>query len=166
MQVENIDSFLSYFESIRGRTLRVVRAMPPDMLELRHSPGVFSFGDLARHIVAVERFVFCETVFGRPSRYRSCGPELADGLDKVIGYMEKMHAEAVALLREMTPEQLAGNGISPIGKSVPVNALLRAMVEHEAHHRGEMYVYLALAGVARPPLYGVTEEELRRHSAA
>jgi uncharacterized damage-inducible protein DinB len=166
MEVQNIDSFLSYFESIRGRTLRVVRAMPPDKIELRHSDGVFSFGDLARHIVAVERHVFCETVFGRPSRYRSCGPELADGFDNVLSYMERMHAEAVAEFRKITPQQLAGNGISPIGKSVPVNALLRAMVEHEAHHRGEMYVYLALAGVARPPLYGVTEEELRRHSVA
>jgi uncharacterized damage-inducible protein DinB len=37
------------------------------------------------------------------------------------------------------------------------------MVEHEVHHRGEMYMYLAMLRVPRPPLYGVTEPELRRH---
>ncbi len=29
-----------------------------------------------------------------------------------------------------------------------------------------MYVYLALLGIPRPPLYGVTEPELRSRSAA
>lgn len=166
MEVRNIDTFLSYFESIRGRTMRVVRAAPGDKLEWRHSPGVFSLGDLARHIAAVERYTFAENVFGRPSRYRGCGPEIADGLDNVIAFMEKAHEETVGMLKQITPEQLQGKGITPQGKPAPVGALLRVMVEHEAHHRGEMYVYLALLGVDRPPLYGVTEEELRRASVS
>jgi uncharacterized damage-inducible protein DinB len=40
------------------------------------------------------------------------------------------------------------------------------MIEHEVHHRGEIYVYLALLGVPRPPLYGVTEPELRGFGTA
>jgi uncharacterized damage-inducible protein DinB len=40
------------------------------------------------------------------------------------------------------------------------------MVEHEVHHRGKMYVYLALLGVERPPLYGATDRDLRRFSVA
>lgn len=165
MEVRNIDSFLSYFNGVRKRTLRVLRAAPPDKLEWRHTDGVFSMGDLARHIAEVERHVFAENVFGRPSRYRGCGTDLADGLDSVAGFLEKMHAETVQLLAPMTPEDLNRNGTTPQGTPAPAGALLRAMVEHEIHHRGEMYVYLALLGVERPPLYGVTEPELRRYSA-
>ncbi|MBZ5603520.1 MAG: DinB family protein [Acidobacteriia bacterium] len=166
MEVRNIDSFLSYFESIRKRTMRVLQATPADKLEWRHSEGVFSMGDLARHIAAVERYTFAENVFGRPSRYQGCGTDQADGLENVVAFLEKMHAETVQLLKPLTPEDLERKGITPQGKPAPAGALLRAMIEHEVHHRGEMYVYLALLGVERPPLYGVTEQELRRSSVA
>jgi uncharacterized damage-inducible protein DinB len=38
------------------------------------------------------------------------------------------------------------------------------MVEHEAHHRGQIYVMLSILGVATPPLYGLTEEEVKARS--
>ncbi len=166
MEIGSIDSFLAYFETIRERTLRVVRAVPPGKLEWRHSPDVFSCGDLARHLVAVERFTFAENALGRPSRYQGCGPELADGQEAVIAFMERMHREATEMLRTLTPEHLQGKGLSPQGVPVTAWKLLRAMIEHEVHHRGEMYVYLALLGVPRPPLFGVTEPELRAASVS
>ena len=35
------------------------------------------------------------------------------------------------------------------------------MVEHEVHHRGQIYLMLGMLGVETPPLYGLTEEEVR-----
>jgi uncharacterized damage-inducible protein DinB len=164
MEIQKIETFLPYLDTIHERTVRVVKAIPPEKLEWRHTEGVFSPGDLARHIAAVERYTFTENALGRPSRYPGCGSELADGLDNVIAFMERMHCEAVDLLKTMTPEMLVGKGVSPAGVPITAWKLLRAMVEHEIHHRGELYVYLALAGVPRPPLYGVTEPELRSRS--
>ena len=34
------------------------------------------------------------------------------------------------------------------------------MVEHEVHHRGQIYVYLGMLEVKTPPLFGLTSEEL------
>jgi len=166
MEIRDIESFLAYFETIRERILRVVRAVPPEKLEWRHADDVFSCGDLARHIAAVERYTFTENALGRPSRYQGCGPELAEGHENVLAFMERMHRESVAMLKSLTPDDLAGKGLTPQGVPVTAWKLLRAMIEHEVHHRGEIYVYLALLGVPRPPLYGVTESELRRHSVA
>jgi uncharacterized damage-inducible protein DinB len=166
MEIRSVGSFLRYFESIRERTMRVLRAIPADKLEWRHSPGVFSVGDLARHIAAVERYTFAENVVGKPSRYHGCGPELADGKGNVIAFMERMQAETVEILKDLTPEDLERKGTSPQGVPVTAWKLLRAMVEHEVHHRGEMYVYMALLGIERPPLYGLTEPELRQRSIA
>src|SRR5581483_3952540 len=132
---------------------RVLRATPPEKLEWRHTAGVFSMGDLARHLAATERYTFAENVFGRPSLYQGCGTDLADGLDNVVAFLERTRAETVAMLAGL---DLESRGITPQGKPAPVGALLRAMIEHEIHHRGEMYVYLALMGVERPPLFGVT----------
>ena len=40
------------------------------------------------------------------------------------------------------------------------------MFEHEAHHRGQIYLMLGLLGVATPPLYGLSEPELAARSRA
>ena len=112
---------------------------------------MFSCGDLARHIAAVERYTFAENVLGRPSRYHGCGQELSEGDGSVGAFMERMHRETIEILKPLTPEDLAKKQMSP--QRVPVTAwkLLRAMIEHEIHHRGEIYVYLALLGVPRRP---------------
>jgi uncharacterized damage-inducible protein DinB len=39
------------------------------------------------------------------------------------------------------------------------------MVEYEIHHRGQIYIYLALLGVPTPPLYGLTSEQVVEPSA-
>ncbi|HXM44586.1 MAG TPA: DinB family protein [Bryobacteraceae bacterium] len=102
MEIHNIESFLSYFGGVRARTMRVVEAVPADKIEWRHS-GVFSPGDLARHIAATECYTFAENVLGRPSLYQGCGPELADGRDAIIGIMERLHRETIAILQCLTP---------------------------------------------------------------
>jgi uncharacterized damage-inducible protein DinB len=37
---------------------------------------------------------------------------------------------------------------------------LRALLEHEIHHRGPVYGYFGLLGVPTPPLFGLTSEEV------
>ncbi len=38
------------------------------------------------------------------------------------------------------------------------------MVEHEIHHRGQLYELLGQLGVDAPSLYGLTEPEVRARS--
>jgi uncharacterized damage-inducible protein DinB len=38
------------------------------------------------------------------------------------------------------------------------------MLEHEARHRGQLYLMLGLRGVARPPIYGLTTQEVQARS--
>jgi hypothetical protein len=49
---------------------------------------------MARHVAAVERYTITETVFGRPSRYRGCRPELADGLENVLAFIQPLLSSA------------------------------------------------------------------------
>ena len=160
------ESFLSYFESVRGRTLRVVRCIPPERLEWTHRPGAFTLGDLVRHLAALERWMWAENVSGRPSRYPGHGRELADGFDAVLAYLERMHAESVAIFAALSPEQLQRPCLTPGGAPIATWKWLRAMLEHEAHHRGQIYLMLNMLGVPTPPLYGLTSEEVRARSGS
>lgn len=164
MQITTTSAFLEYFESIRGRTRRVVTCIPPDRIEWTHASGRFTFGDLVRHLAATERWMFAENVAGRPSRYPGHGAELAQGYDGVIDYFDRMHAESVAIFRALPDDALPERCTTPSGVSLPIWKWLRAMIEHEVHHRGQIYLMLGMLDVPTPPLYGMTSEEVRDRS--
>ncbi len=73
MEIRSIAPFLDYWRTIRGRTRRVVACIPRDQIEWSPHPGKFTFGDLVRHLATIERYMYAETVAGRPSRYAGCG---------------------------------------------------------------------------------------------
>lgn len=166
MEIHDIDTFLDYFERIRERTRRVVRLIPPDKLEWRQRDGAFSLGEIVRHIAATERWMFAENVSGRPSAYHGCGTELADGFDAVLDYFETMHGEAMGLFRTVTTDRLREKCLTPGGIEITVWKWLRSMIEHEVHHRGQIYLLLGQLGVETPPLYGLTSEQVRDRSVA
>jgi len=65
----------------------------------------------------------------------------------------------------MTDEDFLRKGTSPEGKPVTAWRMLRAMLEHEIHHRGQIYVYLGILGVPAPSLYGLKEQQVKALSA-
>jgi hypothetical protein len=109
--------------------------------------------------------MYAENVHGRPTRYPGHHRELADGLDAVIALHDRNHSEAMELFRTLSPGQWSGKAVTPAGTSITTWKWARAMIEHEAHHRGQMYLMLGMAGVATPPVFGLTEEQVREVSA-
>jgi uncharacterized damage-inducible protein DinB len=159
-----VASFLEYLERVRHRTRRVVDCIPEDRLEWTWREGKFTLGDLVRHIAAIERYMYGENVQGKPSRSPGHGRELAEGLPAVKAFLERTHGEAVEIFRALTDRDLAGKCVTPAGSPITTSKWLRAMVEHEIHHRGQIYTYLAMLDVPTPPIYGLTSEEVRARS--
>jgi uncharacterized damage-inducible protein DinB len=164
MVIRTIEPFLIYYEKIRHRTVRVIKCIPPHRLDWTYQNGKFTFGDLIRHLASTERFMFAENVQFRKSIYPGHGRELADGYDEVVGYMDRMHQESVEIFARLTDENLGRECITPGGAEIAVWKWLRAMIEHEIHHRGQIYLYLGMLGVATPPLFGLTSEEVLERS--
>jgi uncharacterized damage-inducible protein DinB len=158
--------FLRYWENARQRTRRLVPLVPADRLEWAPRTGGFTSGDLVRHLAAIERWMFAENVAGRPSRYPGHGEELARGKEAVLAYHDAMHGEAMTILGALDEAALAARCTTPGGAAIPAWKWLRSMAEHEAHHRGQLYLHLQLLGVETPPLYGLTSEEVRARSLA
>ncbi len=155
---------IDYFERVRERTMRVVACIPPDRVDWTYKEGKFTLGDIVRHLAAIERWTFAENAQRRPSRYPGHGRELADGYDAVVAYMRAMHAESMAIFRGLSDEDFDARCTTPGGAELAVRKWLRLMIEHEVHHRGQLYLYLGMLDVPAPPIYGLTEEQLRERS--
>jgi uncharacterized damage-inducible protein DinB len=165
MEITSIHTFLPYWENIRNRTMRVIQSIPPEKLEWTYAEGKFTLGDIVRHLATIERYMYAENAQGRPSRYPGHERALADGFDEVIGYIEKLHRESVDIFARLTGEDLQRKCMTPGGAELPTWKWLRAMVEHEVHHRGQIYMYLGILGVETPPIFGLTSEQVRARSA-
>ena len=166
MEIRTIQPFLHYLGNVRERTMRVARCIPPDKLDWSYAPGKFTLGDLLRHIAVVERFMWAETLQGRASRYITHGKELADGYENVIALVERLHAESLEIFATLSDEDLQRKCKTPDGTDITIWKWLRLMTEHEIHHRGQIYLYLAMLGVPTPPLYGLTSEQARARGSA
>lgn len=164
MEITTIGPFLDYWKSVRDRTRRVVAEIPPDKIDWTYAPGKFTLGDLARHLATIERYMYAETVAGRPSAYDGCDRSLAPTHEDVIAFMDRLDKESIEIFSRLTDEDLQKKCETPAGIRITVWKWLRAMVEHEAHHRGQIFQMLAMLGVETHPLYGLTSEEVRARS--
>jgi len=164
MERRAVTELLDYWEKVKGRTRRVVDCIPADRLEWTWKAGKFTLGDTVRHLGAIERYMYAENARRRPSRYPGHGRELADGIDAVRAFFERMHAESMEILRGLSDEDLTARCETPGGASISIGKWLRLMVEHEIHHRGQLYAGLGMLGVETPPIYGLTSEEVRARS--
>lgn len=156
MHFQTIPPFLKYVESVRRRTNRIIRCIPEDKLEWTYKSGKFTFGDLIRHLATIERYMYAENAKFRPSAYPGCGRELADGYAAVMAFFNEKHAESIAIFETVTEADLQRKTVTPAGAELTLWKWLRAMIEHEIHHRGQIYMMLNMLDIETPQLYGLT----------
>jgi uncharacterized damage-inducible protein DinB len=160
MEITTIGPFLDYYEKIRQRTLKAIRFIPPEKMDWTYKEGKFTFADLIRHLGSIERYMYAENARLRPSRYPGHGKNLADGYEHVLAYLNRTHKESMEMFSQLSDDDLQKKCKTPTGTEITVWKWLRAMVEHEIHHRGQIYTYLSMIGQSASPLYGLTSEEV------
>lgn len=164
MEINSAQTFLDYFEKVRFRTERLIPLMPEEMFEWTYKTGKFSFGDLIRHLAGIERFMYAENAQFKPSKYPGHHYDLAPGRSETINYFERLHNESLEIFGSLAPEDLHRKTKTPTGTPITLWKWLRLMIEHEIHHRGQMYMYLSMLDIPSPPMYGLTSEEVLKGS--
>ncbi|MCT2560455.1 DinB family protein [Chryseobacterium herbae] len=161
MEITSVQSFIDYYEKVRVRTLRLIEVVPPEHLDFSYKQGKFTIGDQIRHIASIERYMYGETILGKKSAYQGCGKELADGYDNILAFFNEMHRQTIEIISGLSDEDLNRKCLTPPGNEISIWKWLRAMIEHEIHHRGELYIYLNLLDVKTPQIYGFSAEEVQ-----
>jgi uncharacterized damage-inducible protein DinB len=160
MEINSIAPFIEYYKRIRFRTTEVISLIPEENIEWTYAAGKFTLGDIIRHIATIERYMYAENMLGRPSTYPGCSSDLAAGYSNTVAFLNKLHLESLAIFAGMSPANLQEKCITPGGAAITKWKWLRAMVEHEIHHRGQLFIYLGILGIKTKPIYGLTSEEV------
>jgi len=163
--IRDIPGFIRYFDGVRRRTLAFARAIPPERIDWAPRPGEFTFGDLLRHLAAIEKISIQAVAAGRWGVYPGHDPDLAPDLESAIAYLDAVHAEGVSLLSALPDEILDQPRTDLTGQPLKAWRLLMAMLEHEIHHRSQIASYLAGLGLEPPQIYGLHVDDVAALSA-
>ncbi|MDB4951032.1 MAG: DinB family protein [Gemmatimonadetes bacterium] len=156
--------FLDVFEREHQTTLRVLRGYPDDKLDLRPGEKSMSARELVK-IFVLEQWL-AERAMTEGFDWSSpppAQPELPPTIEGVAQLLDERHRTVVELVRDASDEDLAGTvkfftAPKTLG-DVPKLDFLWGMIYDQIHHRGQLSVYLRVAGAKVPSIYGPSADE-------
>lgn len=162
--ITDIASYLSFFESVRGRTERDVAALPPAAVDwtppaLEGEAG-WTIGQIVGHIGA-SRLYFASAFRDEGWLWEEAAMDPRDQ-STWLPWLETSAARFVALLRD-APDTWLTRRIEMIdspGRALSGWRLLMMMLEHEVHHRSQIDTYAGLQGWPVPQIFGRTKESI------
>ena len=142
--------------------MRVLRAFPAEQSELRPSTKSNSARQIAWTFVIEERFMI-RALSGAPALGADAFPASPDSWEAILDELTRSAAEVERLLAAADDGALAGTVqffVAPkqLG-DIPTVDFLWFMLHDQIHHRGQLSVYLRIAGAKVPSIYGPSGDE-------
>jgi uncharacterized damage-inducible protein DinB len=161
------DVLLAEFDRGAGLTRRVLARVPPDRLEWRPHEKSMTLGRLVTHLAELPGWGASLVETREYDLSQRPPTEQTDlTLDAARARFEaNVAAMRQAILSRTDPELLAPWTLKSEGRELftapRLVALRTLLLEHSAHHRGQLTVYLRLLDVPLPPLFGPSADEGR-----
>ena len=161
MPMNELEMFLAAWDREAAKTVQLLKALPPTQYDFRPDAGGRSLGELSWHLAegdaymsyGIDRGEF--TMEAKPPNIER--PRAVEAL--APGY-ERVHREAVARIRKLTPADLDRTVQFFMGPMTIRDILWNAILAHGIHHRGQLALMCRLAGGQCPGLYGPNREEM------
>jgi uncharacterized damage-inducible protein DinB len=154
-QIQSIPEFLDELKLSRAYTLECAQAMPGEKYEFRPVPEVRSFGQQMVHIseaVAGLYELFVENKKAPTHPFSEGGKEPVLSKEEIIARLGISFDYVERAAARLNPSALRQSTKIFGGKVISKHRMLRFLLDHTTHHRGQTVVYLRLNHI-QPPLY-------------
>ena len=157
-------TYLKFLEGEYERSLRILRAFPDDKLDLKPHDRSKSARDVAWLLVMghglLEKAVTIGFDWSVPPQKM---PDPPKTVAEMAAAMEQQYARLRTAVEQASEERLAGTvqfftGPKQVG-DVPLMDFLWFILFDHIHHRGQLSVYLRMAGAKVPSIYGPSADE-------
>ena len=147
--------------SVRNRemqtTLKVLQAYPEAKVNLRPAEKSRTAGELAM-IFAVEERVLKSLLETGATNLDFPRPHISSTIAEIIAAFQQAVAANDAVLATLTPQQF-DKPVNFYGMNISLGDALWFELFDHIHHRGQLSVYVRLAGAKLPSIYGPTADE-------
>ena len=153
--VPKVGQFVAQLEDVRRQLKKYVEGLTPEQLSWFPNPKVESIGTLLLHIAAVECSWIGEDIMRRPMAddWKIAFP-IRFGIPQITGQPLDFYLKTLDAVREQTKKDLATlheddlpRLITPLDPGDPSSTMkfttewiLYHVIEHEAHHKGQIAV--------------------------
>ena len=161
MPMNELEMFLASWDREAANTLKVLEALPQTQYDFRPDPGGRSLGELAWHLAEGDAYISHGIERGRFAMdSKPPNIERPRAVEALAPEYERVHREAVARIRTLTPGDLDRTIPFFTGPMTIRDILWSAILAHGIHHRGQLSLMCRLAGGQAPGLYGPNREEM------
>jgi len=161
-----IDLF-PYWADNRAHLMEVARALRDEDLEFRPAAGLRSVGEVLRHVIAAEEHWWHGGILGKPYadwRPRGWDPAAEDEhreyhrrrfptTGAILEGLQAAHAPVEAFLKELNAADLCEKRLATWGDENTLRWILWHLVEHDQHHRAQLYTRARLRGHNPPQIW-------------
>ena len=159
--MNELEAFLANWDREAANTVKLLEALPPTGYDFRPDSGGRSLGELAWHLAEGDAYISYGIERGE-FNFSSKPPniERPRAVEALASGYQRVHDEAVARVRKLTPQDLDRTINFFAGPMTIREILWSAILGHGIHHRGQLSLMCRLAGGQTPGLYGPNREEM------
>ncbi|MCA1063932.1 DinB family protein [Rossellomorea sp. AcN35-11] len=158
-----VQDFLQEWKQEAAVTQKVLNTLTDESLKQEVSEDLYSIGSVAWHITGAAYYFPAQVgiTFEVPD-LRKEAPASAAEISETYHLVSERLSEAVA---DQVSDEKMNEMVNLFGMEMPIQAVFRLLIQHQAHHRGQLTVLMRQAGLKVPGVYGPSKEEMEAISA-
>lgn len=152
-----VNDFLQEWKQEAAVTQKVLDALTDESLKQEVAADLYSIGSVAWHVTGATYYFPAQLgiTFEVPD-LRKEAPTSASEISETYKTVSTRLSEAVS---EQVSDEKMNEMVNLFGMDMPVQAVFRLLIQHQAHHRGQLTVLMRQAGLKVPGVYGPSKEE-------
>lgn len=153
----SLNEFQQEWKHEASLTQKILNTLTDESLDQSVALDHFSLGELGWHLSQSMYGLFTAAglKFEGPAR-EAAVPESAKEIADVY---ERTSSNLLRAVSEQWTDETLKQSITLFGQDTTIHAVIRMVIQHQAHHRGQMTVLMRQAGLAVPGVYGPSKEE-------
>ncbi|WP_318508806.1 DinB family protein [Bacillus sp. T3] len=154
----SVNDFLNEWKQEAAVTQKILDVLTDESLNQEVFPGLYSIGSLAWHIAGAAYFFPSQVglKFETPDLKKEA-PKSATEISETYKTVSQRLAQAFS---EQVSDENFNKMVNLFGREMPFQAVFRLLIQHQAHHRGQLTVLMRQADLKVPGVYGPSKEEL------
>jgi DinB family len=156
--MNDLQRFLHAFQDEHARTVKIMQSYPSDKMTWRPHDRSFDARDLMMRFVG-EQMILGQLPKGGFPAPPSIPPTPDLSLDQVIGAFEQGYQSALQVMKSVSESEFDNGQTSFFGRTMKLSDACWIPVNDQIHHRGQLSVYIRMAGGKVPSIYGPSADD-------